>query len=494
MYNTFLMLKILRHKGLAKKIFWLIIGVMVIAFVLWGAGASRQSSKTTDYCGEIFGKKIPSQEFFQLYSFNLNKLRLSVGEKYQELLPYLNLKEQTWTQLILLAHAKRLTLKASDQEVIQSISEMPLFLKNGKFDQGIYHNVVRYFFNSKPRDFEEQTRNELTLKKLFDELTRTVTINDEEVLATYKHEHEAISINYIKVEGKEFLDSAQISDDELKDYYQKNVEKFKRQPSVKIEYVGIPYPPEAQEAERLQIFEQMKTLHPKVKGAHELKEIAREPLIYQQTGFFTMDESPEEIKSYEFYRYAFSLAEKETSPLIQASDGVYALRVIQKKPSYTPDLNEVKEKVSEELKAIKAKEFAKKKIEEYKRKIDELLKGQSAAKLKTIAPLLPKELKTSAEFKRGGPIPDIGLEKNIIDTAFSLKPDQISGILETNSAYYIIAQEKFTGIDEEKYKQEKETYRKDLLERKKQSAFSGPAQAIIERANLKDYTASQPSK
>lgn len=487
MYNIISMLKILRHKGLAKKIFWLIIGVMVIAFILWGAGAYRETSKTTDYAGEIFGKKIPSPKFFQLYSFNLNKIRLSLGENYQKFLPYLNLKEQTWTQLILLEHARKIDTKVPDQEIIKTITALPFFLKDGAFNDASYRNIVRFFFHIQPRDFEEQTRNELILKKLFDELTKNISLNDEEITATYKHEHEALSINYIKIEGKDFLDAVKISDDELKEYYQKNAQNFMKQPSVKIEYLGILYPKDSQEAEHLQIFEQMKTLYPKIKGALELKEAFAEPLIYQETDFFSMEDAPEEIKSYEFYQYAFSLPEKETSPLIQAPDGVYALRVIQKKPSYIPVFEEAKAKVSEALKALRAKELAKNKIEEYKAKIDELLKDNPALRLKDIAKSLNLEAKTSAEFKRDESIADIGFEKNILAAAFALKASQISAAIETDSAYYIIEQEKFIGIDEEKFKQEKEIYRENLLEKKKQNAFSPLAQAIIERAKLKEY-------
>ena len=464
-----------------------------MAFVFWGAGAYRQSAKTSGYAGEIFGRKITSTRFNRLYSYHNNKMRLALGENYQQLLPYLNLKEQVWTQLIFLEHAKMLKIKVNDQEVIQAIATIPLFLKDGAFNQATYKSVVRYFFNSTPRDFEEQTRDDLTIKKLFEELTKGVTINDEEITATYKSEHEAVSIHYLKVDAGDFLNQAQVDDTEIKDYYQNNTEKFRRQLSVKIEYAGIEYPLPATEADRLRLFEQMKTLYPKLKAANELKDAVSAPYIYHQTDFFSIDESVAEVKD-EFYRYAFSLQEKEASPIIQTPEGAYFMRVIQKKPSHIPPLEEIKEKIAEALKREKAKELVKKKAEEYKNTIDELLKEQPSLRLKDIAHALKVEMKTSTEFKRNQPIPDIPISQKVNEAAFSLKPNQMSGILHTDSSSFIIEQEKFIGIDEEKFKQEKEDYRKKLLERKKENAFNPVSQAIIEKASLKDYTSSNSSE
>ena len=487
------MLKILRQKGLAKKIFWVIIGVMVIAFVFWGAGAYRQGAKTSSYAGEIFGRKIAVSDFNRLYSYHINKLRLSLGDNYQQVLPYLNVREQVWTQLIFLEHARALKLKVSDQEIVQAIADIPLFVKDGVFNQETYKNVVRYFFNATPRDFEEQTRNDLMLKKLYEVLTKSILINDEEITATYKSEHEALSIRYLKTDAKDFLSQAHSSDAELNDYYQKNAGKFRRQLSVKIEYAGIDYPPEAQDADRLELFEHLKTIYPNLKASNSLQDAVNSPFTYHQTDFFSIDEPALEVKD-EFYRYAFSLAEKETSPIIQTPEGAYVLRLIQKKPTYIPSLEEIKDKVTETLKMEKAQALAKNKGEEYKKKIDELITLQPALSLKDIASLLKTELKTTPEFKRNQPIEGIAMSQKITEAAFTLKPKEISGLIEADSSFFIIEQEKMVDIDQEKFKQEKESYREKLLERKKQNAFNTLSQAIIEKATPKDYTAFDSSQ
>ena len=45
-----------------------------------------------------------------------------------------------------------------------------------------------------------------------------------------------------------------------------------------------------------------------------------------------------------------------------------------------------------------------------------------AADLKAIAKALNLEVKTTEEFKRGEPIPEIGMAEEIVNAAFNLKP------------------------------------------------------------------------
>ena len=211
----------------------------------------------------------------------------------------------------------------------------------------------------------------------------------------------------------------------------------------------------------------MNNLHSKIKKTNALKSFAADNITYTESGFFAFDEPLEGIESEEFYKYAFSLKTEQISPVIQTSKGVYILRVIQKKDSYIPELAEAKPKAEEALKLIKAKEEAKNKTEDYKNKIDGYLQNDPAINLKRPRELLGVELKTTPAFKRDQTIPDTDIDKSILNSAFELKPNQISSALGGVKDFFIIEPDKFTGIDQEKFKQDKETYSKDLIEKKK---------------------------
>ncbi|HAH22145.1 MAG TPA: hypothetical protein DCL49_14755, partial [Candidatus Omnitrophica bacterium] len=67
-------------------------------------------------------------------------------------------------------------------------------------------------------------------------------------------------------------------------------------------------------------------------------------------------------------------------------------------------------------------------------------------------------------------------------------------ILEDAKSSFIIEPDKFTGIDQEKFKQDKTTYSDSLLERKKQNTFNSLQSELITKANLKQYiSSSSPS-
>lgn len=485
------MLKILRKKERAKKIiFWVLIAVIVIAFALWGVEAHRQKSGP-DYAGVIFGRAVSIPEYRKAYISCLNDARMRWGEDYQKLLPLLGLNNQAWMKLALLHHARKLKVTVRDDEVVRSISSNPIFLKDGKFNKDTYERIVRYYFQRQPREFEEENRDNLIIKKLYDELTKNVTVSDEEALNGYKQEFESLSINYIRLKHEGFISEVKLQDDELKDYYQKNALIFKMPPAVMVEYAGKVYPKDAKEEDKIKGLEEIKALYPKIKNAADLKSIAGGDIAYGQTGFFSFYEPALDIESPEFNKWAFQLREKQTSPVIPTAQGAYVLRVLKKRDSYIPDFTEVKDKVLEALKAEKAKEIAKSRTREYKNKIEEYKKQNPGKGLKEAGKEMGLEVKTTEQFKRAEPLSaDIAINRQIQNIAFSLKAGQISDALETDTEYFLIEQNTLTGIDEEKFKKEKETFTKDFLGKKKEAIFNQALQGLMAQSGLIDYTSS----
>jgi len=63
-----IMLKILRSKKTAKKI-WITLAILIIpAFCLWGFGSALRSREETPFLGKVFGKSISIQEYVNNYN------------------------------------------------------------------------------------------------------------------------------------------------------------------------------------------------------------------------------------------------------------------------------------------------------------------------------------------------------------------------------------------------------------------------------------------
>lgn len=179
------MLKILRSKKLARKI-WIALAIMVLpAFLLWGFGSAVNSRKESEYAGQIFGKKISALNYKETLDAVKNTAIIRYGEKFSETENQLNLKAQAWQMLILLHEAKERRINASDREVIELIESYPFFQRGGVFDNRLYAETLQYVFRTQPRAFEEQTRQNIIISKLYAQVTSNIKVGDKEIREAY---------------------------------------------------------------------------------------------------------------------------------------------------------------------------------------------------------------------------------------------------------------------------------------------------------------------
>ncbi len=191
------MLKILRNKKTAKKI-WIGLAIIIIpAFALWGFGSSGSSREENMPAGKIFGKNVSTLEFKKALAAAKTAAILQFGDKFSEVEKYLNLETQAWERLILLQEAKRRKLSINDREVVDTIQKASYFQNKGVFDNKTYMEILRYVFRLQPRTFEEQMRQNLILAKLYNQITEGIKIEDSQIRQEWLKTNEELSIYYI---------------------------------------------------------------------------------------------------------------------------------------------------------------------------------------------------------------------------------------------------------------------------------------------------------
>jgi len=176
------MLKILRSKKTAKKIWITLAAVIIPAFCLWGLGSAIRDRKSVNSLGKVFGKSINTQEYVTNYRAIRNQYLFRLGkDELGKLEAYLNLEAQTWDRIILLAEARRRKIRVSNQEVVDVIKQYPFFQNQGRFNPALYRETITYVFGVSPRQFEEETRDSIIIAKLYSQVTGQIKINDEEI-------------------------------------------------------------------------------------------------------------------------------------------------------------------------------------------------------------------------------------------------------------------------------------------------------------------------
>lgn len=199
------MLKILRNKKTAKKI-WIALGIIILpAFVFWGFSGALSDRKNQEILGKINGKKISGEDFRESLHAVRSLALMQYGEKLPEVEKELNLEAQAWQRILLLFEAKKQKITASDKEVIKLIQAFPFFQYKGEFNDKIYNEVLKNIFRTQPRIFEEEIRQNIIISKLYRKVTEGITVNDDEIKEGYIKTNSANNSKF-KFDEKKFLE------------------------------------------------------------------------------------------------------------------------------------------------------------------------------------------------------------------------------------------------------------------------------------------------
>lgn len=335
------MLKILRNRKTAKKI-WIGLAIIIIpAFTMWGFGGSSRDKKDSASVGKIAGKNVSSLELRDSLTAVRTMAIMQFGDRLGEIEQYLNFEGQAWERLALLYEAKKRHINASDKEVIDQIQNAAYFQNQGVFNNRIYQEALRYVLRVQPRTFEEQTRQNLILAKLYKEITKDLKLNDETIRQEYLKTNQELNIYYIASEFKEFSQSLKPSEQEIKDYYAQNKEMFK-EPPVSDQPARIPELDQIHERVKGALIDQTakeKTLKRINECAEKLKQkdfksaAAACKLKSGETDYFKSNGTiPQLGVGRIFWDNAINLKDNQPSGVISNTNGHYIIKLKSLKP------------------------------------------------------------------------------------------------------------------------------------------------------------------
>jgi len=176
------------------------------------------------------------------------------------------------------------------------------------------------------------------------------------------------------------------------------------------------------------------SLQKQIKTPAVLERVAKaNGLQVQATGFFSRDEpvlglgaSPEAAAE------AFALEDGQVSQPVRTAKGFVMETVTGKQAAYLPKLDDVKEKVREEVIKNKARDVAKQKAAELAAKLKTAPDFDKAAKAAGV------EAKTTELLTRDSQIPDLGAAPAVLDAAFKLPQGAVSDPIATDTGAAII--------------------------------------------------------
>ena len=195
---------------------------------------------------------------------------------------------------------------------------------------------------------------------------------------------------------------------------------------------------------------------------------------------------PEIGENQEFYKNAFALGAKDTSPIVEGKDAYYLLRLKQRKEPAVPPLENVSGQIEKALKESKAYEAA---LQRGNNLLDQLKKEKDLAKVAQSNNLKLDEtglfLRSAQQIPkvgdlaemRAGPI-TLSEQKPIPDKLYSQK-----------DAVYILAFKESRGADMEQFEKDKESIKKQTVAESRQRALVKFMESLKSKAKVNLNTA-----
>jgi peptidyl-prolyl cis-trans isomerase D len=190
-------------------------------------------------------------------------------------------------------------------------------------------------------------------------------------------------------------------------------------------------------------------------------------LTVQESGFFARDEpilglgpSPEAASR------AFEMKAGEVAGPVRTSRGFAFETLVAKQDPYIPKLDEVKERVRDEVIKQNARELSKQKAGEVAAKLKGAADFEKAAKAAGV------EAKTTDLLARDAPIPDLGNAPAVEDAAFKLPVGGVSDPIPTDSGTAVIKVLEKKEVTDADWAANKDKFREDFLTDRRNRFFS----------------------
>ncbi len=227
-----------RSQGLLA---WLIVILISIPFALWGIN-EYFSAASQVIVAEVNGQELELKEFQQAHQRYRQQLQSLFGGRLPAAFNEERLKEQALNQMVaaLLEQqaADQAGMRVGDRQVSRTIQSMPAFQRDGRFARDLYERQVEAN-GMTTAVFEEKVRRDLVTAQLRQAIEDTAFVNKPDAEWVAKSEAEKRAIAYITLSAESLKASINVTDPDLRAYYETHSDQYMSPEEVKIQYLEL---------------------------------------------------------------------------------------------------------------------------------------------------------------------------------------------------------------------------------------------------------------
>lgn len=483
--------------------------LIIPSFVLfYGARQTGRGPGRGAHAGEVYGRKIPWEEYNQYLQWAYIQARLRYGDRLESMMQFLNLEQDAWRSIVLFEAARRRGITVSDRELASFVTSMPMFLSDdGHFDRGLYSNIITYALGLRPEQFERYIRKSLAINRLQGKVTDGVRATASEAWNFYSRLNEEVNVEYVLFPAEDFADDIEITEETLEEHFGRNPESFRRPEARKIEYIVFEPAPGEYEASRDEIeayyagnknrfrvgpdggdgepeyrpleevYGEIEKIIASGKAEAAARAKAEEALLDIEEGFVFWEDMEREETGFvtsrsdalprSLLRRVFDAEPRTLSGPFNAGGKFYLFKVTGRNPSYVPaEYGEVRGLVEESAAAEESRRIAERKAREFLAALEE---GGDFAGL---AAESGREPVSPGHFTRRGRIPGIGSAPEFSARAFSLTENSPFAVSSLPGGAAVMKFIERKPASAEKFEEEKEMFIQYVESDKREKIFS----------------------
>jgi peptidyl-prolyl cis-trans isomerase D len=420
--------------------------LITVPFALWGVDWYTRSVRGGDEVARVGGIKIGQPEFQQALREQQDRLRASLGSKFDAAMldtPEARqaVLDSIVSQRMLAQEANKTHVFVNDAQLRQFIASVPAFQDNGKFSMDRYEAIARNQGLS-PVGFEMRLRQDLALQQVaapvaegafvarsvadrwiaLQRETREVAefvVKPEQFAAQVKLAPDAaqkyyeanrklfeipeqVRAEYVVLNEDALLDQIAVSDDDIKRWYDAHVDQYKQPEERRASHILIEVPKgataEQQKAARAKIDDILKRVKENPANFEKLaKEQSQDPGSAAKGGDLGFFSRGMMVKPFE--DAAFALKLNQVSDVVRSEFGYHIIKLTGIKPEKGRSLEEVKEEIRLELK----RQGAGRKFAEVADQFNNVVYEQSDS-LKPAADKFKLKIRQSGWLRKGAPL------------------------------------------------------------------------------------------
>ncbi len=235
------MLQVIRER--AQGFFaWVIVGLIILSFALWGLNSYFNETDEGFQAALVNDEKVTVYEYRIAYSNEQSRMAQMFGNNFDIDMFDDQIKktalERVIDNAILIQEADQSGMYISDEQLAYRIQTIEGFSRNGVFSREAYEQQLTQAGESTV-GFEFRIRRGLIADQLVNGIIGSSFATQDDIALTVRLRDQEREVGYVTIPVGAFKSDVEVTDEDIKAYFEENKENYKTEEKVQLEYLEL---------------------------------------------------------------------------------------------------------------------------------------------------------------------------------------------------------------------------------------------------------------